>query len=105
MFACKNCGGNIRYDIKSKKLVCGICNSSFEPESIQKENDSVDYDYFETTVFTCPQCGAKIMCEDNEAASFCTYCSSSTVLTSRVTKEKKPDYIIPFKKTKKECIE
>lgn len=104
MFACKNCGGNIRYDIKSKKLVCGICSSSFEPESIQKENDSVDYDYFETTVFTCPQCGAKIMCEDNEAASFCTYCSSSTVLTSRVTKEKKPDYIIPFAKTKEECI-
>ena len=105
MFACKNCGGNIIYDIKSKKLICNICNSSFEPESITKENDSVDYDYFETTIFTCPQCGAKILCEDNEASSFCTYCSSSTVLTSRISKEKKPDYIIPFEKTKAECIE
>ncbi len=105
MFVCKNCGGNIRFDIKSQKLVCGICNSSFEPEEIQKENDSVDYDFFEATIFTCPQCGAAIMCEDNEAASFCTYCASSTVLTSRISKEKKPDYIIPFKKTKKECIE
>jgi len=104
VFACKNCGGNIIYDIKSKKLVCKICNSSFAPESITKENDSVDYDYFETTIFTCPQCGAKIMCEENEASSFCTYCSSSTVLTSRISKEKKPDYIIPFEKTKEECI-
>ncbi|MBO4776722.1 MAG: hypothetical protein J5515_08900 [Lachnospiraceae bacterium] len=104
MFACKNCGGNIIYDIKSKKLVCKICKSSFAPESVTKENDSVDYDYFETTIFTCPQCGAKIMCEDNEASSFCTYCSSSTVLTSRISKEKKPDYIIPFEKTKEECI-
>ena len=104
MFACKNCGGNIIYDIKSKKLVCKICNSSFDPESVTKENDSVDYDYFETTVFTCPQCGAKIMCEENEASSFCTYCSSSTVLTSRISKEKKPDFIIPFEKTKEECI-
>ena len=104
MFACKNCGGNIIYDIKSHKLVCRICNSSFLPESVTKENDSVDYDYFETTIFTCPQCGAKIMCEDNEASSFCTYCSSATVLTSRISKEKKPDYIIPFEKTKEECI-
>ena len=104
MFACKNCGGNIIYDIKSKKLVCKKCNSSFAPESVTKENDSVDYDYFETTVFTCPQCGAEIMCEDNEASSFCTYCASSTVLTSRISKEKKPDYIIPFEKTKEECI-
>lgn len=104
MFACKNCGGNIIYDIREKKLVCRICHSSFAPENITKENDSVDYDFFETTIFTCPQCGAKIMCEDNEASSFCTYCSSSTVLTSRIAKEKKPDYIIPFEKTKEECI-
>ena len=104
MFACKNCGGNIIYDIKSKSLVCNKCNSSYAPESVTKENDSVDYDYFETTVFTCPQCGAEIMCEDNEASSFCTYCASSTVLTSRISKEKKPDYIIPFEKTKEECI-
>ena len=54
MFACKNCGGNIIYDIKSQKLVCKKCSSSFAPESVTKENDSVDYDYFETTVFTCP---------------------------------------------------
>ncbi len=105
MFACKNCGGNIIYDIKAHKLVCKICKSSFAPESVTKENDSVDYDYFETTIFTCPQCGAKIMCEDNEASSFCTYCSSATVLTSRISKEKKPDYIIPFEKTKEECIQ
>ncbi|MBO4783338.1 MAG: hypothetical protein IKS60_08680 [Lachnospiraceae bacterium] len=105
MFACKNCGGNIIYDIKSQKLVCKKCSSSFAPESVTKENDSVDYDYFETTVFTCPQCGAEIMCEDNEAASFCTYCASSTVLTSRISKEKKPDYIIPFEKTKEECVD
>ena len=104
MFACKNCGGNIIYDIKSQKLVCKQCSASFAPESVTKENDSVDYDYFETTVFTCPQCGAEIMCEDNEASSFCTYCASSTVLTSRISKEKKPDYIIPFEKTKEECI-
>ncbi len=105
MFACKNCGGNIVYDIKLQKMSCNICHSAFEPESIVKENDSIDYDYFETTEFTCPQCGAKILCEDNEATGFCSYCCSSTILTSRVTKEKKPDYIIPFTKTKEECID
>ena len=105
MFACNNCGGNIVYDIKLKKMACNICHSTFEPESIVKENDSVDYEFFETTEFTCPQCGAKILCEDNEASGFCTYCCSSTILTSRITKEKKPDYIIPFSVTKDECIE
>ncbi len=105
MFACKNCGGNIVYDIKLQKMVCNICHSTFEPESIIKENDSIDHDFFETTEFTCPQCGAKILCEDNEASGFCSYCCSSTIFTSRITKEKKPDYIIPFSKTKEECIE
>ena len=105
MFACKNCGGNTRYDIKLGKCKCDVCSSLFPPEELKKDSDSIDYDFFETTVFTCPQCGAKIMAEDNEAASFCTYCCSATVLTSQISKEKKPDYIIPFKKTKEECIE
>jgi len=104
MFTCKNCGGNIRYNIKEKKLICNMCGSAFEPEEVKKDDDSVDYDFFETCVFTCPQCGARIMCDDDDATGFCSYCASSVILTSRICRKKKADYIIPFEKTKEECI-
>lgn len=31
MFACKNCGGNVKFDIKSGQLACEYCHSLFDP--------------------------------------------------------------------------
>ncbi|MBR0091317.1 MAG: hypothetical protein IJP92_06440, partial [Lachnospiraceae bacterium] len=33
-----------------------------------------------------------------------TYCGSAAVFESRISEEKEPDYIIPFQKTKEDCI-
>ena len=30
MFACKNCGGNVKFDIKSGQLACEYCHSLFD---------------------------------------------------------------------------
>ena len=57
----------------------------------------------EVTVFTCPQCGGELISDDNTAATFCNFCGGATILDSRISKEKRPTYIIPFKKTREDC--
>lgn len=103
MYECPNCGGNLRFDIASQKLSCAYCDGHFDPYSIKKDTDAIENNFFEVTVFTCPQCGGELFSEDNEAATFCSFCGASTILTGRLSKEKRPDFIISFKKTKEDC--
>ncbi|MBQ8597128.1 MAG: hypothetical protein IJ409_04985 [Lachnospiraceae bacterium] len=105
MYECPNCGGNLRFDIPSQQLACKFCDTHVSPYAIQKETDAVEREYYEATVFTCPQCAGEILTTDNEAASFCSFCGASTILSSRIAKEKRPKYIIPFKITKEDCKE
>ncbi len=105
MYECPNCGGNLRFDIPSQELACKFCNTHVSPYAVKKEQDAVEQEYYEATVFTCPQCGGEIFTTDNEAASFCSFCGASTILSSRIAKEKRPKYIIPFKVTKEDCKE
>lgn len=103
MYECPNCGGNLRFDIPSQQLACNYCDTHVSPYAIKKETDGVEQDYYEATVFTCPQCAGEIITTDNEAASFCSFCGASTILSERIAKEKRPKYIIPFKITKESC--
>lgn len=103
MYECPNCGGNLRFDIPSQMLACDFCHTYHDPYSVTKEHDAVEQDMYNVTVFTCPQCGGEILSTENSAAEFCSFCGASTILTSRISKEKRPNYIIPFKKTKDDC--
>lgn len=103
MYECPSCGGNLRFDIPSQKLSCKFCDSKFDAYAIKKETDTVDNDYFETNVFGCPQCGGEMLSDDNDVTSFCSYCGSANILSSRISKEKRPRFIIPFKITKEDC--
>lgn len=103
MFECPNCAYNIKFDIASQQMKCAACESMFDPYAIQREVDAESSEYYETNVFTCPQCGGQIISDDTEAATFCLFCGSSTMLTERISKEKRPAYIIPFQKTKEDC--
>lgn len=103
MYECPNCGGNLKFDIPSQQLACKFCDSKFDPYAIQKETDTVEGDCFEVNVFSCPQCGGEMFSGDNDATSFCSYCGSANILSSRISKEKRPQFIIPFKVTKDDC--
>ena len=105
MYECPNCGGNLKFDIASQQLACGFCDAKFDPYSVTKEQDAEQQEDYEVTVFRCPQCGGEIYSQDNTAAGFCSFCGASTILSSRLQREKRPDYIIPFKKTKEDCKE
>ena len=102
MVQCPNCGGVLKFDIASQQMKCASCASLFNPYAfgMNGAEESTEYD---VTVFRCPQCGGEITSTDETAAGFCSYCGSPNVLESRVSREKRPEFIIPFKKTKKEC--
>ena len=103
MIQCPNCGGVLKFDIQSQQMKCSSCAALFDPYAFEMRGaeESTEYD---VTIFRCPQCGGEITSTDETAAGFCSYCGSPNVLESRISKEKRPQYIIPFKKTKKECI-
>lgn len=103
MYECPNCGGNLWYDIPSGKIACRSCDSKFDPYEVSEKNGAEEGTDYEVTVFTCPQCGGEIYSTDNTAAGFCTFCGSSAILESRLQREHRPGYIIPFQKTKDEC--
>lgn len=103
MYECPNCGGGFRFDIETQLLKCDHCDTTMDPYAYEKDHDAEKTTEYEVTRFSCPQCGAEIIGTDNAAAAFCSFCGASTILNSHLTKEKKPDYIIPFKMTKKAC--
>lgn len=104
MYACPNCGGNLKFDIPSQQLGCEHCQTKMDVYSFEDKNPATEKQTeFDATVFSCPQCGGEILSTDTSAAEFCTFCGASTILHSRLTKEKRPNYIIPFQKTKEDC--
>ena len=105
MYSCPNCGGHIRYDIPTAMIHCDNCDSSFDPYALDGGQDAEEQKTYETTLFTCPHCGGEITSTDVTAASFCTYCGSPVILSSRVSREKRPAMILPFTRTKEDCKE
>lgn len=103
MYQCPNCGGNLKFDISSQMLKCENCQTETDPYSVHKEKDAEESRQFDVTVFTCPQCGGEILSTETSAAEFCSFCGASTILTSRVSRKRRPGYIIPFQKTKEDC--
>lgn len=104
MYECPGCAGNLKFDIARQNLFCEHCNLTVDTYSVHKEQDAEEHSgQYETTVFICPQCGGEILSEDTTAATFCSFCGAATILDSRVAKERRPAYIIPFSKTREDC--
>ncbi len=103
MYACPNCNGGLKFDITSQMLGCEYCNAQYDPYEMDGPQTAVENDSLEVTVFTCSQCGGELYATDTTVAGFCSFCGSTTVLNSRMEKTLRPDYIIPFQKTKEDC--
>ncbi|MCR4791621.1 MAG: hypothetical protein K5871_02605 [Lachnospiraceae bacterium] len=120
MFVCPNCGANINFDPGKQLLHCDFCDTDLSPDAVIQKDDAEEHTYTEseadessesgyseytTTIYTCKECGGEILANDNTVATFCSYCGASTVLSSRVAKERAPEYIIPFRITKDQSAE
>ena len=100
IFKCKACGGNLTYDVLTGRMRCAGCENTFTAGEIDKDN----YTYFNATVCRCENCGAELITTDaTEVTAFCSYCGTASVLTRRMERIKKPDYVLPFTVTKEQC--
>ncbi len=122
-YKCPNCAAPLVFDASKKIIKCDFCDSEFAPETVEANSEKhqtkqvhsrIENEYIEgekaeeywmklngaTAGYTCPSCGGGIICTENSAALFCPYCGNPAIIESSVSGEFKPDYIIPFGKTK-----
>ena len=54
--------------------------------------------------YSCPSCGAELICDASTAATSCPYCGNPTVVPGQFAGQLKPDFIIPFKYSKEDAV-
>lgn len=117
IYRCSNCDSALEFDPVSGMMQCLRCGSFFETSELEAEepeeaegeyNPEVeafeDASTMEVKIYTCSACGAELAVNDTEVSTWCAYCGQPSVVYSRVSKEKKPKYIIPFRITRDEVL-
>jgi len=108
---CPNCGQNLFYDSTHGAMTCKHCGGLFDPATLGRvgsfgiENPERAYDGtleisdedMQRQEIVCNACGAEVVTDKNTASTICTFCGSPAVVTRRLTREFRPDRIIPFK--------
>ena len=54
--------------------------------------------------YSCPSCGAELICEETTAATSCPYCGNPTVVPGKFAGALKPEYVLPFKLAKEDAV-
>jgi len=121
-YQCPNCGAALEFDNQLGKHKCFYCDSEFDEQQIKqhfKENEQMKLENADPTLtaeqreieeftgasalYTCPNCGAGVICGELEASVRCHFCHTPVILSGRLSGEFKPDLIIPFAVTKNDA--
>ncbi len=113
-YTCPNCGAGLSFDAGSGAFHCEFCLSDFDEETLsnseaqakaeqaQKESEEFCDHMVE---YQCPSCGAQICCDEATAAEICYYCHNPIILVGKLSGQRKPDKIIPFRYDKAQAEE
>ena len=116
MYKCPSCGDGLVFNPKTQKLLCPSCRNQFDPANIKEtlldqakemENqisETADNKYTVIS-YKCSHCGAELLTTDETITTFCSFCRTGTLIDRKIVNKRKPDSVIPFQKTKKECQE
>ncbi|MEN8077942.1 hypothetical protein ABFP60_13340 [Clostridioides difficile] len=121
-YKCPNCGAEINFDPALQKGKCDFCLSEFTIEDIETLNNinknHITEEQLEeqhnrewnnigekTDTYSCPRCGAEIVCDKTTTTTFCCYCHGPVVLSDKLNGEFRPSKVIPFKINKDTAIE
>lgn len=55
--------------------------------------------------FSCASCGAALFVDDTTAATSCPYCENNTIIPGTLNDGLRPDFVIPFNKTKADAVQ
>lgn len=126
-YQCPSCTGPLHFSPESGKLECEYCCSGFtvaEVEAYFEEKnrqaqeaaaaaqaapeaseEGWGEDAARMRAYSCPSCGAELICDETTAATACPYCGNPAVVPGQFSDTKKPDYVIPFKLEKDGAVE
>ena len=123
-FKCPCCGGSIEFDSSVQKMKCPFCDTEFDVGTLSEYAQTVEEEQPEDMswsdeagsewqdgeseglrTYVCKSCGGEIVGDANTAATACPFFGSPVVMTGQLSGALKPDYVIPFKVSKKEAIE
>ncbi len=54
--------------------------------------------------YSCPSCGAELICDETTAATSCPYCGNPTIVPGQFRGTLRPDLVIPFKLKKEDAV-
>ena len=54
--------------------------------------------------YSCPSCGAELICDSTTAATSCPYCGNPTVVPGQFSGVLKPEFVLPFKLSKEDAV-
>ncbi len=113
-YNCENCGDELLYDPETNTLKCKSCGHKiiFDEkeaeiiencffEALENENSITIDETTKVNEIECKSCGATLVYQDDIVANKCIYCNSSNVLLRNDTSYIKPEYLVPFKISKK----
>lgn len=129
-YKCPACTGPLHFCGTSGKMQCDYCDSIFGVDEIEEmyaaanekaeaateanKEKAANADEWEISneqmagegmkSYSCPSCGAELICEDTLAASSCPYCGNPTVVPGQFSGMLKPDYVVPFKLEKDSAV-
>lgn len=94
-YKCPSCGAPISFNPELNKFKCEYCLKEYTVEEIEKYNQEEVHGEGEFVSYHCNNCGATVVTDDTTTATFCYYCHSPVIISSRL-KQFKPDKMIPF---------
>lgn len=128
-YKCPNCEAPLSFQPGHDKVTCEYCGTELEVSAVEAmfekqqeraakareaqeskwatEDAGSEFTSEEAEMlrkFTCSACGAEIVADENTMATECCYCGNPTMLPSRFDGMLKPDFVIPFKKTKQDAV-
>ena len=102
-FKCPNCTGPLSYVPGQSEIVCEYCGTRLSVADLEAYYARNEQKMLRA--FQCPSCGAEIVTDDNTMATECCYCGNPTMISARYEGALRPDYVIPFQKTRDEAKE
>ena len=128
-YKCPNCSAPLSFLPGHDKVTCEYCGAELDISAVEdlfrtKQELAVkaqeakeakwntqgageewsDQEQAMLKAFTCSSCGAELVCDENTMATECVYCGNPTMIPKRFDGMLKPDYVIPFKKTKEDAV-
>ena len=101
-YKCPNCAANLEFDADTQQMSCKFCGSLIRPEDVitvqnpEWKQETAEKWQSDVVTYTCGNCGAAVITDQNTSATFCAFCGSPAIVPERLVEGYAPSEVIPF---------